>query len=72
MKIDIKKLELALARSCTHTSQLRSVVSSQTIYRIRKGDEVKPHTLGVIASVLGVDPAELLEEERRGSQPSGN
>ena len=63
MKIDNRKLNLQLARQCKIISDLRGVASSQTLTRIRRGDDIKPSTLGRIAQALGIDPAELIEEE---------
>lgn len=62
MKIDNRKLDLQLARQCKIISDLRSVASSQTLTRIRQGDNIKTSTLGRIAQALGVDPEELIEE----------
>lgn len=62
MKIDSKKLDLALARRRMVLSDLRDAVSSNTLYRLRHGDEPTPRTVGKIAQALGVDPADLLED----------
>lgn len=62
MKIDNNKLDLQLARQCKVISCLRSVVSQQTLTRIRNGFEVKPSTVGIIACALGVDVTDILEE----------
>ena len=63
MKINNHKLDLQLARQCKAMSDLRSITSSQTLTRIRQGDNIKPSTLGRIAKALNVDPTELIEEE---------
>ncbi len=63
MKIDNRKLDLQLARQCKIISDLRSVTSSQTLTRIRKGDSIKPSTLGRISQALNCDPADILEGE---------
>ncbi len=65
MKIDNRKLDLHLARQCKVISDLRTVTSSQTLTRIRQGDNIKPATLGRIAKALCVDPMELVEDEAR-------
>lgn len=62
MKIDNHKLDLLLARRCMNLRDLRVGTSTQTLTRIRRGEDVLPATLGRIAKALGVDPAELLEE----------
>ena len=61
MKIDLNKLDLVLARECKAMSDLRDGVSPQTLTRIRRGEEVKPRTLGRIARALGVDVMEIME-----------
>ena len=61
MKIDNRKLDLQLARQCKTISNLRDVASSQTLTRIRKGDNIKPATLGRIAKALNCDPVDILE-----------
>ena len=63
MKIDNRKLDLILARHCKVITSLRSVVSAQTLTRIRKGEEIKPSTLGLIAKELGCDPEDIIEKE---------
>ena len=63
MKIDVKKLDLLLARKCMVKSDLRDGSSPSTLRKISRGEEVKPATAGRIAKALGVDPADILEEE---------
>ena len=63
MKIDNRKLDLVLARRCKVISDLLNVVSGQTLTRIRRGETVKPSTLGLIAQALNCDPADILEGE---------
>ena len=64
MKIDRKKLNIELARSCKALSELRCEgLSPQTLKRIMNGVDVKPVTVGKLAKALGVDPAELIEME---------
>lgn len=63
MKISNSKLDLALARQRKSLRELRSDgVSPQTLTRIRRGEEVKPKTVGGIAAALGIDPSEIVEE----------
>jgi len=61
MKIDNYKLDLQLARQCKILTDLRGVTSSNTLTRIRKGEDIKPSTLGLIARALNCDPADILE-----------
>ncbi|MBD5101931.1 MAG: helix-turn-helix domain-containing protein [Subdoligranulum sp.] len=63
MKIDAKKLDLALAKRCMNLSDLREGSSQQTLKRIRRGEEVKPATAGRIARALGVDVSEIIKQE---------
>lgn len=63
MKINVGKLDLALARACKNERSLRHSVSPQTLRRIRQGEEVKPATVGTVAKALNVDPAEIIEKE---------
>ncbi len=63
MKIDNHKLDLQLARQCKTISDLRGVTSSQTLTRIRQGDNIKPSTLGLIAKALNCDPTDIMEGE---------
>lgn len=62
MKIDIEKLNIALARQCKTMRDLRGTVASNTLSRIKRGDMVMPRTLGKIARALGVDVTEIMEE----------
>ena len=61
MKIDLKKLDLLLARECKSLSDLRDGSSPQTLKRIRRGEEVQPKTVGRIARALGCDPSDIRE-----------
>lgn len=65
MKISMRKLNISLARCCKSLSDLRCVVSPQTLTRVKKGEMVTTATLGKIAKALGVDPEELLEQEEK-------
>ena len=64
MKINKKRVELELARMCKNPSWFRTVgLSPQTVTRIMRGKETTPATVGKIAKVLGVDPADIIETE---------
>ena len=63
MKIDTRKLDLLLARQCKTISDLRRVTSSYTLTRIRRGDSIKPYTIGRIAKALQCDPTDIIERE---------
>lgn len=62
MKISINKLNALLARQCKSISFLRyHGVSPATIARLSENNDIKPSTLGRIASALCVDPVEIME-----------
>ena len=64
MKIDNRKLDLILARRRKSLQELRgNGLSPQTLTRIRRGEDVKPKSIGTLAEALGCDPVELLREE---------
>ena len=67
MKVDRKKLELAMARACMNRADLiiAAKIPENTVKNVLYGKNVRPGTLGRVARVLGVDPAELLAEEAR-------
>ncbi|MFQ7401670.1 MAG: helix-turn-helix domain-containing protein [Neglectibacter sp.] len=63
MKICMSRLELLLASMCKTTADLRPGVSPQTIRNIKAGKDVRPDVVGRVARALGVDVADILEEE---------
>lgn len=64
MRVDRKKLELAMARACMNSADLpaASGLPRPTVQNVIVGKSVRPATLGRIARALGVDPAELIQE----------
>lgn len=64
MKVDRKKLELAMARACMESRALPSAarLPRPTVQNAVVGKSVRPATLGRIAKALGVDPGELIQE----------
>lgn len=60
MKISEKKLDIALAKKCMSLTDLRSDISSCTLYRVKNG-EVTTKTAGRLAKILGVDITDLIE-----------
>ena len=64
MKVDRRKLELAMARACMESRDLPAAAGlpRPTVQNAIIGKGVRPATLGRIAKALNVDPAELLEE----------
>jgi len=63
MKVDLKKMDILLARRCMSLADLQPGVSTQTLARIRKGVNITPKTLGRLAAALGVDVREIMKEE---------
>lgn len=67
MRINRAKLDIALARACMNSRQLRESVSPQTIARAREGKDINTATVGRIARALCVDVAEIIETETEAS-----
>lgn len=64
MKIQKDKLEVALARACMNARDLRNDgISSNTIVRAMRGEELTSKTVGKIARTLGVDVLEIISKE---------
>lgn len=63
MKIDCAKFEIVLARQQKVAADLRSVLSPQTLSRLKKEQAVTTRTVGKIAATLGVDVTELIKEQ---------
>ncbi len=64
MKISKKKLDMVLAEQCKTMSMLRGEgLSPHTLTRMRRGEDVKPITVGKIAKALGVDPEDIIDKE---------
>lgn len=63
MRIDKERLEVILARRCTSYRALRSVVSPQTVAKIRGGKDVTTRAVGKIAQALEVDVEEIIAKE---------
>ena len=61
MKIDKKKLEIALARACKSYSDLN--VGMSTLSKIRRGEDVRVKSVGKIAQTIGCDVLEIIAEE---------
>ena len=63
MKVNRKKLELAMARACMTSAELPAAAGMPrpTVQNAVVGKSVRPATVGKIARALGVDPAEIIE-----------
>ena len=64
MRVDAKKLRLAMARKCMESSDLSEACSLSigTIYNVLTGRPCNLSTIGKIAKALGVDVTEILED----------
>ena len=65
MKIDKKKLELAMARKCISSEELGKLtgISMFTINRLKAEQPGRTKTIGTIAKVLEVDVTEIIADE---------
>jgi transcriptional regulator with XRE-family HTH domain len=64
LKIDIKKLDIEIAKSCLLKGELAKAakIDIVTLTRISKGtQEPRPQTIGKIAKALEVDVTEIIE-----------
>ena len=63
MKVNRKKLELAMARACMKTADLPEAAQlpRPTVNNAITGRSVRPATVGRIAKALGCDPTDILE-----------
>lgn len=63
MEISIKKLDLAKARACMSTNDIIAAgIPKGTYNQIVARKNAKPDTIGKLARILNVDPAELLKD----------
>lgn len=65
MKIDSKKLDIAMAEACLTVNELskQSGVNVVTLTRLRKGNqELMPKTVGKIARALDISVEELIQK----------
>lgn len=65
MKADKKKLKLAMARACMNSKNLPEAarIPTSTVANVIMGKNVRPATLGRVAKALGIDVAEILDQE---------
>ena len=65
MLIDLRKLELAMARACIDKVRLaeKAGVTYPSVKRSTLRKETRPETVGKIAKALGVDPSEIIKED---------
>ena len=65
MKLDRKKVELEMARSCLSLSELakNAEMPEPTVKNSLYGRSIRPRTAGLIARALGVDVNEIIIQE---------
>ena len=65
VKVSKKKLECAIARALIDPQELaqKAGLSYPVVRRAKSGASVKLSSVGKIARALGVDPADIIEEE---------
>ncbi len=65
MKVNRQKLELAMARACMSSADLQKAAQlpRPTVNNAITGRSIRPATLGRIANALGVDPADITDQE---------
>ena len=65
MKVDRKKLELAMANVCMNTDDVQKAaeIPRSTLNNVISGRNVRPRTIGRVARVLDVKVTEILSEE---------
>ena len=65
MKVNTKKLEIAMANACTSITNLckETKLNYSTISRIKAGSDANPATVGKIAKALNVNVTEIIEAE---------
>lgn len=64
MKINKKKIQIAMARNCMNTVDLQKTTGMPrpTVDNVVSGKNVRPGTVGRIAKALGVDVTEIIEQ----------
>lgn len=65
MKIDRKKVEIAMARACMSVNDIAdtSGVNKRSVSKFLNGCEARPVSVGKIAKALGVDVTEIIAED---------
>ena len=64
MKVNRRKLELAMARACMNPQDLAKAAEMppQTVNGVLRGRSVRPATLGRVARALQVDVIDIIKE----------
>lgn len=61
MKINRRAFDIALAEKCLTATDLRKDVSSVSLLKIKKGEDVSTAVVGKIAKALGVAVQNIIE-----------
>lgn len=66
MRINKRKLKIAMANVCMNTADLQKVadIPRPTLDGAMQGKGVSPKTMGKIARALGIQPSEILVDEK--------
>lgn len=63
MKVDRKKFEKELAKNCKSRADfINAGIPSTTFQNVKRGNEVRPKTIGKILQVLGCDVTDILAD----------
>lgn len=64
MRVDLKKLRIAMARNCMGAPGLaeKANLNRGTVYHVLEGKNFNLSTIGKIAQALGVDVTEIIED----------
>lgn len=65
MKVDNKRLKIAMARACMNIDDVVKIAEMPrpTVNNAIQGRNIRPATVGRIAKALGVDVTEIIKEE---------
>lgn len=74
MKVDKKKLEVAMARKCISSEELGVItgISMFTINRLKAEQPGRTKTIGLIAKALEVDVTEIIVDEAAATAKENN
>lgn len=74
MKVDKKKLEVAMARKCISSEELGAItgISMFTINRLKAEQPGRTKTIGLIAKALEVDVTEIIIDEAAATAKENN
>lgn len=63
MRVNRKKLEIAMANACMNTKDIQTVsgIPRATLNNVISGRNVRTGTMGKVAKALGVDVTEIIE-----------